>query len=104
MKVLITCLLSVLVLFGCTQETETKHLGEGEGYAGSIQVEVTKLGTKITSIQVLDSSDTPGLSTQAFEVIIQRVIEKQSTDVDVVAGATKSSRGLLEAIDDALSN
>ena len=34
----------------------------------------------------------------------QRIIQAQSTDVDTVAGATMTSRGILEAVQAALTN
>jgi len=84
-------------------ETQTLT-GTGEGYAGEIVVEVTVEGDTITAIEVVESSDTPGLSDGAFEEIIPAVIENQSVEgVDVVSEATGSSEGILEAIEDALS-
>lgn len=103
MKLLIVSLLSLLVFTGCTvAAVEVVTTGVGQGYAGEVKVEVTMKGDKITAIEVLESSDTPGLSTQAFEVMIERVIAKNGVDVDIVAGATGSSDGILEAIKDAL--
>ena len=79
--------------------------GSGQGYAGEVIVEVTLEGDTITAIEVVESGDTPGLSDGAFDAVIEEVIENQSIEgVDVVAGATGSSEGLLEAIADALSN
>ena len=78
--------------------------GTGTGYAGELVVEVTVEGDNITAIEVVESSDTPGLSDGAFDEIIPVVIENDSVEgIDMVSGATGSSEGLLEAIADALS-
>lgn len=103
MKLFIISLLSVLLFAGCAPVAEVKYNGVGQGYTGEVKVEVTMQGDKIKAIEVLESSDTPGLSTQAFEVIIERVLTKNSIDVDIVVGASGSSKGILEAIEDALN-
>jgi uncharacterized protein with FMN-binding domain len=36
------------------------------------------------------------------EAVIERIVEEQSTDVDVVTGATMSSRVIMNAVEDAL--
>jgi uncharacterized protein with FMN-binding domain len=87
-----------------TTEPEQTVTGTGEGYAGPVVVEVTVQGDEIQSIEVLEYADTPGLADGAFDNIIEQVLENQSTEnVDVVAGATGSSQGIIEAIEDALS-
>ncbi len=105
-------LLTGLVLGGLTacgdtsaNVVETQTLtGTGEGYAGEVVVEVTVEGDTITAIEVIESSDTPGLSDGAYDAIIEDVLEKQSVEgVDMVSGATGSSTGIVEAVKDALS-
>jgi hypothetical protein len=59
---------------------------------------VVKTGA-ITAITVLDHSHGPGHGSDA---IIDRVIAAQSLDVDVVSGATLSSKVILKAIETAL--
>ncbi|SFH66363.1 FMN-binding domain-containing protein [Tindallia magadiensis] len=78
--------------------------GSGEGYAGTITVEVEMLEDEIQSIEVIESSDTPGIADGAFDAVIGKIIENQGTeDIDVVSGATGSSQGLLDAVEDALA-
>ncbi len=96
MKLLIVSLLSLLVFTGCTVTiVEVVNAIVGQGYAREVKNEVTMKGDKITTIEVLESSDTPGLSTQVFAVMIKRVIAKNGVDVDIVAGASGSSDGIL---------
>ncbi len=79
------------------------YTGTGTGYAGDVVVQVNMDGSTITAIEVTESSDTPGLSDDAFEQIIAAVMEQQSLDgIDVVSGATGSSNGILEALANAI--
>ena len=82
----------------------SSYTGSGAGYAGEVVVKVTLDGNTITAIEVVESNDTPGLSDGAFEQIIGGVIENQSIEgVDIVSGATGSSNGILNAINEALA-
>ena len=47
--------------------------------------------------------ETAGVSDPAFETIPDAIIAAQSTEVDAAAGATFSSKGIMEAVNDALS-
>ncbi|GLI54989.1 hypothetical protein PM10SUCC1_05040 [Propionigenium maris DSM 9537] len=77
--------------------------GSGEGYNGDILVEVTRDGDKITAVEVVDHSDTPGIAKRAISRVTGAIIEAQSTEVDTVAGATYTSEGIIQAVEDALS-
>lgn len=103
MKILIIAIIALGMFAGCAPAAEVTYTGEGNGYAGPVVVEVTMQGSKIVKIEVVSSEDTPGLSTQAFEVMIDRIVTKQGVDVDTVSGATASSRGLLQAVEDAIA-
>ena len=60
-------------------------------------------GDKISKIEVLSHSETAGVCDPAFETIPDAIIKAQSTEVDAAAGATFSSKGIIEAVNDALS-
>ena len=76
--------------------------GEGTGFGGAIKVSVTIEDSMITAITVLShDGEDPAYYSQA-ESLTDTVLNKQSTDVDTVSGATFSSRGILDAIDAAL--
>lgn len=100
MKKLIVALTALTLGTALMANTTT---GIGEGYNGDITVEVTRDGDKITAIEVVDHTDTPRIAKRAFENVKKSILETQSTDVDMVAGATYSSEGLVEAVEDALS-
>ncbi|NMB02127.1 MAG: FMN-binding protein [Firmicutes bacterium] len=78
------------------------HTGEGQGYKGPIAVEVEVKDGQIISINILSHNETPYLSDAAFEGVPASIIASQSTTVDVVAGATATSKGIMAAVKDAL--
>ena len=78
------------------------YTGEAEGYGGTIQVEVTLSDDEITSINVVSASGEDSAYLYQAEGVIDSIISAQSTDVDTVSGATFSSTGMLNAVDDAL--
>lgn len=83
---------------------DNEYIGTGvSAIGGDVKVKVTMDGDKIAKIDVLSHNETSGISDPAFEQIPAAIIEAQSADVDVVAGATKTSEALIAAVKDALS-
>jgi len=78
------------------------YTGTGNGYGGPIEVEVTVDGGEITDVAVLEHSESPDISDPAIEEIPQAIVNNNSTDVDVASGATASSEGIMEAVNNAL--
>lgn len=78
------------------------YQGSAQGYKGTITVEVTVEQGAVTAVEVLEQSDTPNYYAYAA-TIPDTVVETQSLQVDAVTGATYSSAGLLNAIEDALA-
>jgi fumarate reductase flavoprotein subunit/urocanate reductase len=78
------------------------YVGEGKGYAGIIKVEVTVSENKIENVKIIENNETPEVSTVAFERIPKEILSKQSLAIDSVAGATGSSTGIKEAVQNAL--
>ena len=74
----------------------------GHGFNGTTTVAVTVKKDKITNIKITSIGDTPGFYDAPAEEIPQAIIKKQSTNVDVVSGATFSSRGIINAVAAAL--
>ena len=62
-------------------------------------VQISVQDNKIIAIKIVKHSNGQG---QPAEVIINKVIEKQTLDVDVISGATYSSKVILKSIEDAL--
>lgn len=76
--------------------------GTAEGYHSQLVVSVETDEYKIIDIQILEEDETPLLAEIVYENIPKYVIKANSTDVDVVAGATYTSTTLLKAIEDGL--
>lgn len=79
------------------------YKGSGTGYGGTITVQVTVKDHSITSVEILSAPGETASFMKRAEAVIERVIQNQSWEVDVVSGATYSSNGILAAIQNALT-
>lgn len=81
-----------------------EYIGVGKSeIGGEVKVKVTMDGDKIAKIEVLSHNETAGISDPAFASIPAAIIAANSTEVDAVSGATKTSEALIAAVNDALS-
>lgn len=78
------------------------YKGSATGFSGLVTVAVTIMDKKITSIDILSSTDDEAFFNRA-KAVIDRIIASQSFDVDVVSGATYSSNGIIGAVKNALT-
>lgn len=78
------------------------YYGTGKGFAGTMKVKVDIAGGKIASISIVSTKDGDSYVKSASS-LIDTIVEKQSTNVDTVSGATFSSRGIISAVRSALS-
>lgn len=77
--------------------------GEGEGYGGTITVEVTMAGDRILDLQLTGADETPEIGGAAITALQDEILEKQSLDgVEAVSGATWTSDGVFDAIRSAM--
>ena len=80
------------------------YTGSGTGFRrGTTEIELTIENGKITSISTLSSQDTPRFYNRVFDTEVDRIISSQSADIDTISGATFSCRGIISAVEDALS-
>ncbi len=80
------------------------YTGSGQGFnGGTTRVSVTVADGKITNIQTLSNGDIPQYYKRASGTVISNIISKQSASVDTVSGATYSSKGIMSAVANALS-
>ena len=77
--------------------------GSGTGYGGTITVQVTLEDDTITGVSVVSAPGEDSAYLSQGENVISSILSEQSTDVDTISGATFSSTGILEAVNDALS-
>lgn len=117
-QILGLCMVSAMVLTACAQATpaatsaptksETAkvsfkpgtYTAEGKGNNGQVKVEVVFSDSKIESVTVKEHAETPGLSDGALKDVPAKIVEIQSLDVDVITGATYTSRAIKYAVAD----
>ena len=79
-----------------------EYFGKASAYNGNVEVKVTISGGKMTAIDIVKTKDDEDYFFDAQKKVIPEILEKQSTDVDAVAGATTSSEGIAHAVQKAL--
>lgn len=80
------------------------YIGEYEGGMykwRANKVKVTVASGKVAKIELLSSSDA-GKDNTKQEVLFDRVIKEQSLQIDTISGATLTSKGYLQGIENAL--
>ena len=111
MKYILICLFTLVLVLGCAvigrnvsgDEAEgAVYEGTAQGYRGPVTVQVRVSGGSITEIVVIDSEEDRFVGGAAIEELIDIVIAYNTTDVDAVSGATESSMGFLEAVENAI--
>lgn len=81
-----------------------KYTGEAYGYRPGLKVSVEIKNNSITSIEILQHNEVRQKYYQrAIDSIPQAILDSQSTQVDTVSGATFTSIGIINAVNDALS-
>ncbi|MGL6108380.1 FMN-binding protein [Romboutsia sp.] len=76
--------------------------GVADAYGSNLKVQVKVSSGKISNIEIVSHNETPGFYETAFEQVPAQIIEKQSTEVDTVSGATYTSVGIINAVNNAL--
>ena len=79
------------------------YQGSGTGFGGMITVQVTVSGGKITAVDILSASGETGSYFASAQGVVSKVLSSQSPNVDAVSGATYSSNGIIQAVQNALS-
>lgn len=77
--------------------------GISSSVGGPLKVSVEVNEDTIVSVEVVECNDTQGVGTVAVEIVADRIVENQSTNVDGVTGATLSSIFLRNAVRAALT-
>jgi urocanate reductase len=95
--------IAVLALTGVVSASAATMTAKGTGVGkdGDIKVQVTFKDGKINAIKVLQQRENPVLSRKVFTDLKRDVIRTNSVDLDVISGATFSSRGFLDAVKNA---
>jgi len=80
------------------------YSGSGTGFRGTTKVLVTVKNGYVTAIKIVSYRDDDQYFSRAKSKMIDRIISAQSLNVDTVSGATYSSKGIMEAVADAIGN
>ena len=73
------------------------------GHNAPITIEVTVSDQAIESINVVESSETAGIGTNAMEKLTDEIIANQTVNLDTITGATITSATFISAVKDALT-
>jgi uncharacterized protein with FMN-binding domain len=83
--------------------TDGTYRGTAKGYREGLVVEVTIKDGKIISVEVIEHNEVnKKFWGYPVEVIPNAIVESQSTDVDIISGATYTSKGIMKATENAL--
>ena len=107
-KVICSVVSISMILVGCSSGQAKSNNEEGKyikgtytatakGFGGEIKVEVTVDEASITNVVVTGESETDGIGTNAIEQLPEKIKEANSIDVDIVSGATVTSKAILSA-------
>jgi len=79
--------------------------GEGSGFGGKINVNLTVNDSEITDVEVThenESDGIPGKTAVEDGTFAEQIKTAQGSDIDGVSGATYTTNGVKEAVDEAL--
>ena len=70
------------------------------GKNGDVTVSATFSESRISSVVVLEHSESSGISDRAIQELPQRIVDAQTVEVDSVSGATLTSLAIIAAVED----
>ena len=74
------------------------YTGSSQGFGGEIKVKVTVSGGKISAIDITEASGEDEAYLSMAKDIVETILDKQTTEVDTISGATYSSTGIKNAV------
>jgi uncharacterized protein with FMN-binding domain len=103
-------LLAAGLFFACiSQKTGNEGAFEGDfyegaamGYRGMIHVRVGMENGTITEITVIEAQEDRAVGWAAIEELTDLVLMYNTTEIDAISGATETSMGFLEAVENAI--
>lgn len=87
---------------GAIDVKDGTYKGSANGYGGKVTVNVTVSKKTMTAIDIVSAPGETDSFFQRAKGVIDEMLTAQSTDVDVVSGATYSSNGIISAVKNAL--
>ena len=79
------------------------YVGSSRGYGGAVRVQVTMENGSITEVEILDASHETKQFLRRAKRLLTTVVDAQNWEVDAVSEATYTSRGILGAVQNALT-
>ena len=79
------------------------YVGSSRGYGGAVRVQVTMENGSITEVEILDAAHETKQFLRRAKRLLTTVVDAQSWEVDAVSEATYTSRGILGAVQNALT-
>lgn len=87
---------------GAIDVKDGTYKGSANGYGGKVTVNVTVSKKTMTAIDIVSAPGETDSFFQRAKGVIDEMLTAQSTDVDVMSGATYSSNGIIGAVKNAL--
>ena len=97
-------LTGLMLISGCSASSDEKVISKtAKGYGGDVNVTVTFADGKITKVEVEGKDETVGVGSNAIDALPAKIVETNGTNVDVVAGATITSKAIFSAVEQAIA-
>lgn len=113
MKKLISLALAIVLcvsLVACGSSSDDKvtysvgtFSGEANGFGGAVKVTITTDASSITDVVVEGANETPAIGGAALETLATEIKTAQSSEIDIVTGATITSNAVIEAAGKAIA-
>ena len=103
-KLLAILLSSLLLLSGCSDSktSNTTYEGVAQGFGGEVKAVVTVDETSIVSVELTGEGESAGIGSNVIDSFGAKIVEAQSLDIDALAGASVTSKAVIEAVTKAL--
>lgn len=82
---------------------EGEYIGKGSGYLSTINVKVITDKKSIKEIYIISEDENPEISKIVYPILIEKIKSSNDADIDIITGATLTSRGFIEAVKHALT-
>jgi len=107
LSALLILILSISLIAGCTPSkgkyVPGTYTQQSKGFGGTVTVTVEVDNNKLLNVTAEGSEETEGVGSKAIEQLPNAILDAQNTDVDIVSGASISSKALLQAAEAALN-
>lgn len=89
-------------LISSIKYSEGEYAGSGRGYLSEIKVKVTTGKKIIKDIEIISEDENPEIAKIVYPLLIEKIKSSNDSDIDIITGATLTSEGFIEAVNDAL--